>query len=197
MLRLFIFIMKIKRIYKLKKVKKMKKNNNKGFTLIELLVVVAIIGILAAVGVTAYSGYTASARAQSAKTNHATISKYIAAETTKCELGVDNIMGSTIATGQLACNARGTAGSVGAAVALALADFSNPFRTQATAVVNGAVVACATGASDDAQSLGRTYVDNTTIGSVTISTCWQLADAAANPPLLEQTMTNTFRVDGN
>ncbi len=197
MLRLFIFIMKIKRIYKLKKVKKMKKNNNKGFTLIELLVVVAIIGILAAVGVTAYSGYTASARAQSAKTNHATISKYIAAETTKCELGEDNIMGATVATGQLACAARGTAGAVGAAVVLTLADFSNPFRTQATAIVNGAVVGCAVAATDDGHSLGRTYVDNTVLGSVTISTCWQLADAAANPPLLEQTMTNTFRVDGN
>ncbi len=158
----------------------------------------AIIGILAAVGVTAYSGYPASARAHSAKTNHATILKiYCCKKTTKCELGEDNIMGATVATGQLACAARGTAGAVGAAVVLTLADFSNPFRTQPTAIVNGAVVGCAVAATDDGHSLGRTYVDNTVLGSVTISTCWQLADAAANPPLLEQTMTNTFRVDGN
>jgi type IV pilus assembly protein PilA len=173
----------------------MKKNNNKGFTLIELLVVVAIIGILAAVGVTAYSGYTASARAQAAKTNHATIAKYIAAETTKCDLGEDNVMGPNAAGGQLSCAARGTAGAVGTAVALTLADFSNPFRTQAPAIVSSAVVACATGATDAAQSLGRTYVDNTVAGTVTISTCWQMADAASGD--IEETMTNTFRVDGN
>ncbi len=46
--------------------------NHKAFTLIELLVVVAIIGILAAVGVVAYNGYTASAKQNAAKANHAT-----------------------------------------------------------------------------------------------------------------------------
>ena len=72
----------------------MKKNNNKGFTLIELLVVVAIIGILAAVGVTAYSGYTAAARESATRTNHATIAKYIAAETAKCDIGETQVMGT-------------------------------------------------------------------------------------------------------
>jgi prepilin-type N-terminal cleavage/methylation domain-containing protein len=49
----------------------------KGFTLIELLVVVAIIGILAAVGVVAYNGYTASAKANSVKSNFKMIEKLI------------------------------------------------------------------------------------------------------------------------
>ena len=52
------------------------KKNKKGFTLIELLVVVAI-GILA-VGVVLI-GYTV-ARQRTAKSNHATVLKYIAGE---------------------------------------------------------------------------------------------------------------------
>tara|TARA_B100000780_G_scaffold267016_1_gene223720 strand:- start:52 stop:636 length:585 start_codon:yes stop_codon:yes gene_type:complete len=194
MLRVIVFIIKTKYIYKLKKVKKMKKNNNKGFTLIELLVVVAIIGILAAVGVTAYSGYTASARAQAAKTNHATIAKYIAAETTKCELGEDNVMGPDAAGGQLSCAARGTVGAVGTAVEAALADFSNPWRTQDPAIVNGAAVTCAVGTTAAAHSLGRTYVNNTVAGVVTITTCWQVEVTGGDE---EESMLNTFRVDGN
>tara|TARA_Y100000748_G_scaffold228935_1_gene193030 strand:- start:235 stop:723 length:489 start_codon:yes stop_codon:yes gene_type:complete len=160
----------------------MKKNNNKGFTLIELLVVVAIIGILAAVGVTAYSGYTASAKAQSAKTNHATIAKYIAAETTKCELGEDTVMG-----GNLNCSEINEADAVSAATETALADFSNPYRTQAVAIVDGPVVACSTGDTDDEYSLGRTYLDNSTAGVMVMTTCWQ-----EDP---EESMTNTFNVN--
>ena len=60
----------------------------KAFTLIELLVVVAIIGILAAVGVVAYNGYTGAAKVNAAKSNFATIVKYIASESKKCEIGI-------------------------------------------------------------------------------------------------------------
>ena len=74
----------------------MKLNGHKAFTLIELLVVVAIIGILAAVGVVAYNGYTASAKANSVKTNFSLIKKYIYSEVMKCQLGEQKIANGTI-----------------------------------------------------------------------------------------------------
>ena len=73
--------------------------NHRAFTLIELLVVVAIIGILAAVGVVAYNGYTKSAKVNAAKSNFATVVKYIASEMKKCELDID-----TIFDGNLTCS---------------------------------------------------------------------------------------------
>ena len=73
--------------------------NNKGFTLIELLVVVAIIGILAAVGTVAHQGYTTAAKKNAAKTNHATVLKYIVAEDAKCTAGANKAFGKSVGSG--------------------------------------------------------------------------------------------------
>ena len=105
------------------------KKNNKGFTLIELLVVVAIIGILAAVGVVAYSGYTSSAKKSGAKSNHATVVKYIAAELQKCNIGETSAMKDKAGTDKLTCSSRTSAGEVSKAATAALSEFKNSYGT--------------------------------------------------------------------
>ena len=142
-----------------------KKNNNKGFTLIELLVVVAIIGILAAVGVVAYSGYTAGAKKQAAKSNQAAVTKYIAAEIQKCNLGTDSgkAMKDPQGTERLTCSGK-TGSSVVTASVQALSDFKNPYDSTKAAVSSTA--------NPEANSgVGYTKV-SASGNNVTIETCF-------------------------
>ena len=128
--------------------------NNKGFTLIELLVVVAIIGILAAVGTVAYTGYTANAKKAAAKSNHASVVKYIAAELQKCNMGEEKSMDEN-----LTCDNKSTPTTVQLAAITALKEFKNPYSTSKAAV--------------SATLTGEGYVNVTDDGSdVTIETCF-------------------------
>ena len=157
------------------------KKNNKGFTLIELLVVVAIIGILAAVGTVAYTGYTKNAKKSAAKSNHASVVKYVAAELQKCNMDETDAMDTN-----LTCSAKSTSGTVQAAAITALADFKNPYSTGSAAVVDS-VPAAAEGAADNS-AVG--YVIVTDDGSdVTVQTCF--AEIGDTPACAEDDSTST------
>ena len=160
--------------------------NNKGFTLIELLVVVAIIGILAAVGTVAYTGYTANAKKSAAKSNHASVVKYIAAELQRCNMDETASMDSN-----LTCADRDTPTTVQDAAVLALSDFKNPFDTASAAV------------STTSATIG--FVKVTDDGSdVTVATCFEKISsgdddddsaAACVADDATSTLTNTIAIE--
>ena len=85
-----------------------KDTKKKAFTLIELLIVVAIIGILAGVGIPMYNGYMATAKVQSAATNHSNVKSFVAASLTKCSTGSKTV---TIGSTARSCSANASAWS--------------------------------------------------------------------------------------
>jgi len=155
------------------------KKNNKGFTLIELLVVVAIIGILAAVGTVAYTGYTKNAKKSAAKSNHASVVKYVAAELQKCNMDETEAMDS-----KLTCADKSTSGTVQAAAILALADFKNPYSTGTAAVSTSATAVGNVNVTDDGSD-------------VTVITCFAEIGTgpACNASDSTSTVSNTIAIE--
>ena len=160
------------------------KKNNKGFTLIELLVVVAIIGILAAVGTVAYTGYTKNAKKSAAKSNHASVVKYVAAELQKCNM--DETQTMVVSDTQfLLCSARSTTGTVKDAALEALADFKNPYTTAEKAVVDAVTAG---------EEVG--YVLVTDDGSdVTVKTCF--AEVGDTPACITDIADAAYATSGS
>jgi type IV pilus assembly protein PilA len=112
----------------------------------------AIIGILAAVGVVAYNGYTKSAKINASKSNQGAVTKYLAAEIQKCNIGTEtSAMG-----GSLICDGR-TATTIQTAALSTLSDFKNTYTPACQGVTDGSTAPTSTNASVTCAASGKGY----------------------------------------
>ena len=171
--------------------------NNKGFTLIELLVVVAIIGILAAVGTVAYTGYTASAKVNAAKSNHAAVVKYIAAEVTKCSTGSDKVMDDNLDCDDIDSDVADKATPTITAAVLALADFKNPASPSDSAVSDGSSDGSEAGTESTGATVGATVLSKESNTKIKVSTKFEAVDSEDTKKNTEAKVTteNTVTVE--
>ena len=171
--------------------------NNKGFTLIELLVVVAIIGILAAVGTVAYTGYTASAKVNAAKSNHAAVVKYIAAEVTKCSTGSDKVMDDNLDCDDIDSDVADKATPTITAAVTALADFKNPASPGSSAVSDGSSDDSDTGTDSSGATVGETVLSKESNTKIKVSTKFEAVDTDDTKKNTEAKVTteNTVTVE--
>ena len=153
---------------------------------------------MAAVGTVAYTGYTAGAKKSSAKSNHASVVKYIAAEDQKCSVGSEKAFGLTVDNDQASslttfnCTSR-TGATVIVAAAAALKDFKNPYYPDYKAVRTN--LDRGDGTADAAKTFeakeDQGYVNLDANGdTITITTCFQNECASAT----EDTVANNVEV---
>jgi type IV pilus assembly protein PilA len=160
----------------------MKNKAIKAFTLIELLVVVAIIGILAAVGVVAYNGYVEGAKTSVTKSTHSAVSKYIAAESQKC-----NISGGTAMNGLLTCSSKNATNVITALTNTSTGmakEFKNPFVPDAaTSITSGGAITADTDAGYIRLSASGTQ--NVVVSSCNKTPCSDTANQATTTVSLQ------------
>jgi len=155
-------------------------NKDEAFTLIELLVVVAIIGILAGVSVVSYNGYTKHAKNNADQANLKSITNFLLAEFTKCEMDMSGFIFNNYDCSQ--------ANDPGISVITNYFDqnklFKNPYNTSQSALVSSSPCSpgqiAITKPSKGVYSINYYSSSNNKIQTNTINTKWVPVNTGTN-----------------